>query len=111
MLLIDSSLAKICTIQGSDGQSHKLNTIDKFIYQYLANSILGNESVSEKGISYDLGVSLGTVNNCIKKLVKVGFISKDRVKHKGQWKGTTYKVYDFLSLEGVKYFNLKGEQL
>ena len=110
-MLVDNRLIKVCTVQIVDGELYKLNTNDKLVYQYIAGSIQGGVSVSEKGISYDLGVSLGTVNNCIKKLVKVGFISKDRVKHKGQWKGTTYKVYDFLSLECVKYFNLKGEQL
>jgi EPS-associated MarR family transcriptional regulator len=54
--------------------SKKLKTLNPDLHFKLLKTIEGNPSISQRELAKELGVSLGSINYCLKALINIGHI-------------------------------------
>lgn len=98
------SVSKV--INKGTGDSVKLNSNDKQVYNYIFNVSEGaSVCVGIPLISYDLGISEGTVLNCVKTLILTGLLERERTKVRGRWGATYYKCVDTPAVQFIDLNN------
>lgn len=74
----------------TENRNKKLNKLNAEVTLQVMSHLEGNPRHSQREIAGKLGVSLGSVNYCIKELIKMGFIKVENFRKNSNKLGYAY---------------------